>query len=507
MNEEIPGDSLAATGTRFQRQIRTDRVRPPGNRSRASTGAIQPGQPRGHTRNSLSASSVSSIGSIYGNRDEIRRRPPPLVMAGTRLPFDSYSPADGPYSSGFSTPTSSRYSAGYDSPQWSSALGSPIRTSHSRTASIYAGHRTPGRRLSVPSADNPFQSAHSFGPSSFGQSPLTPLSSGSRESFTPSGSILASPTSSMGSAWSRRESLTSAADDYRRRTWHHPESQLGFTSRLQSVMTPGYYQAGPPQAGPSLSATKITLPGIESFDALPRPVTPPHRNPSPMMIDTPSRAPMHHHAEFPRSEERRSTIQWESNLPRNFTRLEIARPDDASAWASDVNRAVQERAQQAQAEPPLRAAAPRLNFGPAIYPEPPPARHHHHHHAHPASAPALTAREAKRQGWYAGPVAPPPTQRPHHHRTSPEGSSSSENGVPGTPTNPASPGGEYNPVIVQHAPHHHGAGGGAMPPYAAFPAAAMEMAARGKEDGGMMRLEALVAVATGERGDVAAAAY
>ncbi|TKA43388.1 hypothetical protein B0A54_05870 [Friedmanniomyces endolithicus] len=37
VNEEIPGDSLAATSTRFQRQIRTDRVRPPNSRSRAST--------------------------------------------------------------------------------------------------------------------------------------------------------------------------------------------------------------------------------------------------------------------------------------------------------------------------------------------------------------------------------------------------------------------------------------------------------------------------------------
>jgi hypothetical protein len=76
-NEEIPQDSLAATGTRFQRQVRTDRVRPPGGRSRASTGGSQSGSVRGHHRNSLSASSVGSVASSYSQSTDIRRRPPP----------------------------------------------------------------------------------------------------------------------------------------------------------------------------------------------------------------------------------------------------------------------------------------------------------------------------------------------------------------------------------------------------------------------------------------------
>jgi hypothetical protein len=37
VNEETPPDSLAATGARFQRQVRTDRVRPPGSKPTAST--------------------------------------------------------------------------------------------------------------------------------------------------------------------------------------------------------------------------------------------------------------------------------------------------------------------------------------------------------------------------------------------------------------------------------------------------------------------------------------
>lgn len=485
-------------------------MRPAGNRSRASTGSLS-GQPRGHTRNALSASSINSMGSMYGNREEIRRRPPPLVMAAdprARLSHENYPSTEGQYpsSSGFSTPISSRFSGSYDSPQWSSTIGSPH--SHSRTASIYAGHRTPGRRLSVPSSESSFQSPRAgFGPSSFGGPSLAPLNSGTRETFTPSGSMLASPTSSVGSAWSRRESLSSAADDYRRRTWHHPESQQGgFTSRLQSVMTSGYYQPGPSQVGSSSSTAQITLPGIESFDPVPRPATPPRRNPSPMMIDTPSRAPMHY-TEYSRPEERPSTIQWETNLPRNFTRLEIAqttnRGDDASAWASDVTRAVQERAQQAQTE--LQRSAP---FGAPIYS----SQEAHSRHAHHISAPALTPRESKRQGWYAR----PPVQ---WQRTSPEGSSSSENGVPGTPNSVANP--DYPPVIVQPGGWEdsrprleRGPGpafsmieqaisvyesGGALPP--------RPPREETKTDNSMLRLEALVAVATGERENAAAAAY
>ncbi|KFX95356.1 hypothetical protein O988_05832 [Pseudogymnoascus sp. VKM F-3808] len=538
VNEEIPGDSLAASSTRFQRQIRSDRVRPLGNRARASTSSAQPGQLRGHTRNSLSA---SSIGSIYGGREDARRRPAPLIMAGdprSRGSFDGYGSTEGHYvssgfvNSGFNTPTSSRYSGGYDSSQWGSAMGSPIH-GHSRTASMYADRRIPGRRLSVPSTENPFGS-QGFGPSSYNPPTLAPLSSGSQESFSPSGSTLASPTSSIAS-WSRRESLASAADDYRRRTWHHPESQPGFTSRLQSVMAPASQRPNPPQTNPSAPSGQVTLPGIESF--LSRPVTPPPRNPSPMVVDTPTRS------EYPWSDERpaAAAAQWDSNLSRNFTRLEVAqqtsRPDDASAWATDATRAVQERAaQQSQVSP---RPQPRVSFSntPSYPAQEPPSRHPSHH----ISAPPLTPRDTRRQGWYAGPL--PARQRP-----SPEGgSSSSDNGVPGTPQMTGQ--GDYGPVIVQqssgswderdregqrtaeqggqmrgghlHQEHvREGSGAsqgqefnGRIPAaigqaYAAYGAVTLPPAAEAvKADDGMMRLEALVAVATGERDNTAAAAF
>ncbi|KFY52012.1 hypothetical protein V496_08696 [Pseudogymnoascus sp. VKM F-4515 (FW-2607)] len=544
VNEEIPGDSLAASSTRFQRQIRSDRVRPPGNRSRASTSSSQ--QPRGHTRNSLSA---SSIGSIYAGREDPRRRPAPLIMAGdprSRFSFDSYTSAEGQYvssggpgNSGYNTPTSSRYSGGYDSAQWSSAVGSPVH-GHSRTASMYADRRMAARRLSVPSSESPF-GPQGFGPpSSFGPPTLAPLGSGTQESFSPSGSILASPTSPITPSWSRRESLASAAaDDFRRRTWHHPELQQGFTSRLQSVMSSNRPAPAPPPSAPHTNAPpsngSITLPGIESF--LSRPVTPPRRNPSPMEVDTPTR----HDSVWPDERHAGATVQWESSLPRNFTRLEIAqqtsRPDDASAWATDATRAVHERAaQQSQMSP---RPQPRVSFSATTYsPHDPPSRHQNHH----ISAPPLTPRDSKRQGWYAGPL--PPRQRP-----SPEGgSSSSDNGIPGTPRMTGH--GDYGPVIVQQPgggwderdregqraaaeqgaqmQQDQGREGGSRPDqgqrqgeefngripaaieqaYATYGAVTLPPPAEAvKADDGMLRLEALVAVATGERENTAAAAY
>ncbi|OBT61746.1 hypothetical protein VE03_09166 [Pseudogymnoascus sp. 23342-1-I1] len=538
VNEEIPGDSLAASSTRFQRQIRSDRVRPPGNRSRASTSGSQ--QPRGHTRNSLSA---SSIGSIYAGREDPRRRPAPLIMAGdprSRFSFDGYTSAEAHYvsssglaNSGYNTPTSSRYSGGYDSAQWSSAMGSPVR-GHSRTASMYTDRRMAARRLSVPSSESPF-GPQGFGPpsSSFGPPMLAPLGSGTQESFSPSGSILASPTSPITPSWSRRESLASAAaDDFRRRTWHHPELQQGFTSRLQSAMSSTSQRPAPPQTNLPPSSGPITLPGIESF--LSRPVTPPRRNPTPMEVDTPNRRD----SAWP---EERSSVQWETSLPRNFTRLEIAqqtsRPDDASAWAIDATRAVQERpAQQSQMSP---RPQPRVSFSTRTYPaREPPSRHLSHH----ASAPPVTPRDSRRQGWYAGPL--PPRQRP-----SPEGgSSSSDNGIPGTPRMTGH--GDYGPVIVQqpgggwdereregqrataeqgaqmrqeqgreesgqgHQGQMRGGGfNGRIPAaietaYAAYGAVTLPPPVEAvKADDGMLRLEALVAVATGERENTAAAAY
>lgn len=442
VNEEIPQDSLAATGTRFQRQVRTDRVRPAGNRSRASTSGSQSG-PRGHHRNSLSASSISSVGS-YTQSNDGRRRPPPLQMAGGsrisgEVVYRSGSP--NPYSfrshspGGFSTPTSATFSTGQNSPRWGSAMQSPI-TSHSRTQSIYDGHRTPGRRLSVPSAGNPFQSPHggSYGPPSLG-------GASSSVPFSPSSGLTSPNTPSSGS-FPRRDSVSSASDEaWRRRTWH-PETYSNFTSRLQNVST-NYYSNGPPPQVPVVPSNApplgntMRLPGIESFDPLPRPQTPVRRQASPMMIDTPSRAPTDSYRE-----ERPTSQHWDMN--RNLNRLDLSQgthTDAAGSWASEANRAVQAQAEHARAQPP---PAQTVRFEESPYT----ARSLQNPHQH-QSAPPITPREQKRHGWYHGPVTPVAVQHPpidpRLQRTSPEDSSSSE-GVPGTPSSATL--GEYHPSIM-----------------------------------------------------------
>ena len=434
MNEEIPSDSLAATGTRFQRQVRTERVRPPGSRARAQSGS-QP-QPRGHTRNALSGSSISSMGSMYSQRDA--RRPPPLVMGDARnrlsQEFREESPANPfayrpPSPGGFSTPNSATFSTGQNSPRWGSGMQSPI-SSHSRTASIYAGHRTPGRRLSVPSAGNPFNSPHSYGPPPImGMAPSAP-------NYSPSSSMVTSPTSSTGgSTWSRRESASSATDEaWRRRTWH-PDTYSSFTSRLQNVMTPNYYSNGPPPQPPNIlpsnaTALQLRLPGIESFDPLPRPsaaAESPARAPSPMAIDTPSRlAPVPQREEY---SERPTSSHWDMGIQRNLNRLDITQSsgpvDAASSWASEANRAVQAQAEQAQSSPSVRfdqfARSPRPVTS--------------SYRQHPISAPPVTPIHEKRRAWFQGPLShrngivdqvETSAVDPRMQRTSPADSSSSE---------------------------------------------------------------------------------
>lgn len=524
MNEEIPNDSLAATGTRFQRQVR-ERARPTGNRSRAGTTGAPTGPVRGHHRNSLSTSSISSVSSAFSQRDGIRNRPAPLVMAGDprgRLGPDMYRPESPnhyaayrpPSPGGFSTPTSATFSTGQNSPRWGSAMQSPI-SSHTRTTSLYSGNRTPGRRLSVPSTGNPFQSPHgnSFGPPLVGQ-----INSSNAGAYSPSSSLLASPTSSTaGSAWSRRDSVSSAADEaWRRRTWH-PESYTNFTSRLQNVTNSNYYpppepQPAVPSNGPPQQTTR--LPGIESFDPLPRPGSPIRRGPSPMALDSsPSRPPV---ASDPYADERRNPPPYELN--RHLNRLEIAPGPPAAettgAWASEVNRAVQAQAEQARAQPTVRfepaSSYPQKEHTPRSF------------HQHTISAPPITPKEAKRHGWYHGPVSGAMDHRAQ--RTSPEGSSSSEGGVPGTPSSAVAV--EYNPSIVHsggwiESSRPVSQGNAAPPPsgysYAppatnAYPYGAASHPSSGpapevrKPDNDMLRLEALVAVATSE-GNAAATAY
>ncbi|TVY88695.1 C2H2 finger domain transcription factor [Lachnellula willkommii] len=541
LNEEIPQDSLAATGTRFQRQVRTEKIRTPG-RARASTASSQTSQGRGHHRNSLSASSIqsmSSVSSAYSQGGDVRRRPPPLSIASdrTRYSQEIYR-ADSPSSQygyrpnspgGFSTPTSATFSTGNNSPRWGSGIQSPI-SSHSRTASLYAEHRTPGRRLSVPSAGNPFTSPH--GNSPFGPSILTPLNSSNMGSFSPSSSMLASPTTSTGgSIFSGRRESINAADDFRRRTWHPDVTASGYTqSRLQVVTTPNYYSQGPPPQPTSIVPSNapplqsMRLPGIESFDPIRRPNTPPQRQPSPMMVDTPSRVPPQASEQY--QGERRNSQHWDMGINRNLNRLDLAQgtppTDAAGSWASEANRAVQAQAEQTRTQPVVRFEESPYSAR---------AQANGTWHQHTVSAPPITPKESKRQAWYHGPVPSHPTAPVQ--RTSPADSSGSEGGIPGTPIGSNTV--ELNPGIVHSngwVENRHGSGVVPVPQdrvvpsngYAAYPPQnGVEGAytyAPGSQrrqvqhqhhipkttDSNMLRLEALVAVATSEE-NVAATSY
>ncbi|KAK4209285.1 Biofilm and cell wall regulator 1 [Rhypophila decipiens] len=431
VNEDIPIDSLAATGTRFQRQIRTERVRQAGGRARAATaGSVGP-VGRGHSK-SLSTSSVASISSISSaySANEARRRPPPLVMADprSRLSLETYRSIDpsAPYyrppsPSDFSTPTSATFSTGQNSPRWGSGVASPS-SSHSRSHSMYAGSRTPGRRLSVPSGGNPFQSPH-------GTSVRGPLfglggpNASNNGAFSPSQGNLMSPTGST-STWSRRDSMSSAADEaWRRRTWHPDTRDYNGTSRLNQVITPSQF----PPARVSLPVANqgnqpqqtLRLPGIESFDPIPRPMTPPRRNPSPMMIDSdPSRG-------VPGSDmgddRRNMASHWDMGLHRGLTRLDINTPpkDSAGAWANEVNQAVLAQADQARAAPiqqsvrfdaEVKTVQPPTSMPPSSNAPMQGSRHHY-----TMSAPSIsTPRESRRHGWYHGPVTVHPAGETIH---------------------------------------------------------------------------------------------
>ena len=419
VNEEIPGDSLAATSTRFQRQIRTDRVRPP-NRSRANTMNNQPGgHGRGHSRN-LSSSSVGSTASSIGYPED-RRRPQPLAMANdpaarARPTIDTYQSMSGSprqytfYTPGspVSTPTSTTFSNGPGSPHF----GGPEFTSPTGNlsrSSFYNGARHgPGnRRLSVPSAANPYASqpaGASYQPAYF-----SPIASGSSATFSQSGSMFGSPTNSVFSH-GRRESETEM--EYRRRTWHPGTysnySQRPATSGLSYHQTPDDQRPAPSIQPAASQVTR--LPGIESFDHAPPPNA--RQHPSPMMIDA-----------RPLSSHRGS----DAGLHQGITRLDIA-------------------AANAPVEGQWQPVHPAAAAQPGYFPPHPPATvaPQFIHHQHSASMPEpVTPRKNKRQAWYGGPVQ---AQQPTYmsHRPSPEDSGSSD----GVPTPSASQGTEYHPVII-----------------------------------------------------------
>ncbi|KAF4980370.1 hypothetical protein FZEAL_3600 [Fusarium zealandicum] len=522
VNENIPMDSLAATGSRFQRQMRPDRVRQAGNRARASTGGSAGGPQRGHSK-SLSTSSitsVSSVGSAYGVHADARRRPPPLVMADprSRLSLESYRSAAESYSSfrpaspsDFETPTSSTFSTGQSSPRWAPGVASPA-SSHSRSHSMYtAGTRTPGRRLSVPSGANPFQSPTGMVPGRpmFVHGPVNASNAGAFPSAN--GGIVTSP-SAASPQWPRRESMSES--DWRRRTWH-PDSRNvnGNPSQLSSVVNQSSVRPNPPPpiANPSNSQSSFRLPGIESFDPLPpRPSTPPRRHPSPMMVDSePAMRPVYQPqlVETPMHDERRNLNMYDASLQRGLNRLDINHStpprDSAGTWASEANKAVQAQAEQA-----------RLNTPTVRFEEQPPPSYHGPKpivatralHQHTMSAPSITtSRDSKRRGWYNGPVAVYGEGRLPQERQDPRLAHVERmvhpnfTGFSGFPLKEAPS--QHQHHHHQHQQHHH-----QPPPPLQQQQQNQQQQQQGRpgSTGSLGRLEALVAVATSE-GSTAAA--
>lgn len=460
VNEDIPAESLAATGTRYQRQIRTEKLRPAGSRARSGTLGSQGTHSRGHSRN-LSASSIGSTASNYSTT-ESRRRPPPLLMASdgsARPQLASERPGTPPshyrgYStnspSGMTTPTSATYSANPSSPGYGSFMESPLSGS-SRTAAFY-GTRTPGRRLSVPSSANVFQSpqgppqAHPY---------MSPLSSAT-STFSNNPSTFASPTSSQFSYSRMDASISPSEAEVRRRTWH-PSSYAasGFnysrpaTSGLSFSQTPDTLQFGFTQHATPAVGQAPRLPGIESFDQVQhRPSTPPRRQPSPMQVDTPPQPPSFadhsnvHRSAPPISDHRRGHFSWDGSHQVPFVRpdLQTNLSRDAASWGQQTLNEIHDAASRPIIHNPANNPTNSpFRFGSGMPQNEPP---HHHPNFESSQPQPTTPQRKKRLGWYNGPPSNPAAIN-QFSRRSPEDSSSSE-GVPTPGTSAA----DVHPAIM-----------------------------------------------------------
>lgn len=328
VNEDIPGDSLAATGTRFQRQVRTDRVKT--HRNRGSTLNSPTAHSRGHSRN-MSGSSIGSASDIAVT-DDLRRRPPPLAMAqgtpprsglaldiyaanaqGPDAPYYNYSP------SGYSTPMSV-YSADVGSPAAPPlGLNSPM---HCTPRSQWDGRSSAhARRLSVPTQPSLF---HQAALSAAGNAPYASFIMQGQPPFSPIASSLASPASSTFPD-SRQEGSSPAETVWKRRTWHPSTTLTGprpATSGLSFYQTPDTPQPIP--ATQPAAQQSIRLPGIDSFDrAHVQPTAPPRRPPSNLEAeDGTPRDSAHSHAGSDAGSKRNS---WAS-ISQHMTHMDIAAP-------------------------------------------------------------------------------------------------------------------------------------------------------------------------------------
>ncbi|KAL9000496.1 MAG: hypothetical protein Q9169_000789 [Polycauliona sp. 2 TL-2023] len=509
VNEEIPGDSLAATGTRFQRQMRTDRVRTPTGRSRASTANSQGSHGRGHSRN-LSASSVGSTTSTISRGDDIRRRPPPLIMSNEQAersrptidslriltstpPLRDFSKES---SEGLSTPTSTTFSNGASSPGYGSTFGSPVSTI-SRSGGYWGHNSYHGRRLSVPSGPNPFQSPQS---NSYPAPYLSPLAPSNASLNSSNSSMYGSPTQSSYSL-SRRE--TPAEAEWRRRTWH-PTTYNSYprpaTSGLSFYRTPD--DAPQPAFAPQAAATPAAsfgkrLPGIETFDQMPnRNPSPIRHGGSPMQMDSPNKPPIYPGPSATSGpNDRRGHQSWDLSLHQNLTKLDIANnagTNEANGWMQPTMNERGNTAQYNQNSQPQQAYVAHQPAPVIVHQDSPDAP------IQAMSPTGGTSYRSKRQGWYNGPLNAPPTAA---RRKSPEGSSSSES----VPT-PSFSTAEYHPSIVgsdgylesQHDSHHNSSIGSTQFQNPGDSHKTTSQQQHTPQDNKMSNLEVLVAVATNE---------
>ncbi|KAL8680423.1 MAG: hypothetical protein Q9186_003383 [Xanthomendoza sp. 1 TL-2023] len=403
-------------------------------------------------------------------------------------------------SEGLSTPTSTTFSNGASSPGYGSTFGSPVSTV-SRHGGYWGGSNSyHGRRLSVPSGPNPFQSPQS---NSYPTPYLSPLAPSNSSIASSNSSMYGSPTSSTYS-FSRRE--TPAEAEWRRRTWH-PSTYNSYprpaTSGLSFYRTPD----DPPQPAfaPQAAATPAPppsqrLPGIETFDQIPnRNTSPVRRGGSPMQIDSPNRPPIY---PGPLStsgpNDRRGHQSWDLSLHQNLTKLDIASNaplKEAGGWTQQASNDARSNSANGQG-----SQAQQMPFAPQATSVM--VHHDRRNAAVQATSPAGgTSYRSKRQGWYNGPLnAPQATIQ----RKSPEGSSSSES----VPT-PSFSTAEFNPSIVgsdgyietRHMNQYSKPQASAQPPTYQYPvdtSTTSSQSSHASADSKMTSLEVLVAVATNE---------
>jgi hypothetical protein len=242
---------------------------------------------------------------------------------------------------------------------------------------------------------------------------LPPVAS---DPFTPTNSNYPlSPTTSIASGWSRRESVGSRASDEvdRRRTWHPDTLQLYHReSRLSQVITPSQIAIPAPEiavrseTNPDQPQQQTTLPSVQS---LLRDVDSNMANHAATSAETNGMM----------GDSRRNSglpSEWDRSLHRRVEDLNISNSprDGAGTWANETNQAVLAQAERAHVIQ-QRGPPPTVRFNPEVesaYGSTGSRSTMGHHHT--MSAPTMTRKlDNRRQGWYNGPVprraSPPDT--------------------------------------------------------------------------------------------------